>query len=349
VTDNPSSPFRGVANAEDEYRDTTNLLARAQVAVYPIDARGLTTIATMAAANPGTKYARSTKDIVNDEQKYFAQTSDEHSTMTRMADDTGGHAFFNTNGLVAAADKAVEDGSNYYTLTYSPTNTVWKGDYRKIQVKLKNSGYTLEYRHHYFADDPNSSTSAIEAVPNDSTRDSSAIERAMSHGVPGSTQLLYKVRVLPIAGEPSAELASENVAGDPKQSQGKPPYRNYSIDFAVVPAHISYKVTPDGVRRASVEFISVVYQPDGVTVTQTSHIVNVALNPAQYKRIEQVGFPFHQVVSVPVKGSYSIRTAVHDLRTNRVGTTELNVSQVKYLEPLTPAAAPATPAYAPQP
>ena len=347
VTDNPSSPFRGVANAEDEYRDTTNMLARAQVAVYPIDARGVMISPTIAASNPGTRYARNTKDIVNDEQKFNAQTSDEHSTMTRMADDTGGHAFFNTNGLAAAADKAIEDGSNYYTLTYSPSNTIWKGDYRKIQVKLAKSGYALEYRHHYFADDPNSATSAIEASPAKTVRDTSVIEKAMAHGVPGSTQLLYKVRVLPIAGEPSAELASENIAGDPRQSQGKPPYRDYSIDFAVVPTDISWQFSPDGIRRASVEFISVVYQPDGVTVTQPSHVINVALNPAQYKRIEQVGLPFHQVVSVPVKGSYSIRTAVHDLHTNRVGTTEFNVFQVKNLEPLKLAEPPASPAPAP--
>jgi VWFA-related protein len=335
VTDNPSSPFRGVANAEDEYRDTTNLLARSQVAVYPIDARGVLSDPVMAASNPGTKYARSNRSIVNDEQKFNAQTVDEHSTMTRMADDTGGRAFYNTNGLVAAVDKAIEDGSNFYTITYSPTNTVWKGDFRKIQVKLAKSGYTLEYRHHYYADDPNSATSAIAA---DRTHDASLIDKAMEYGVPCSTQLLFKVRVLPLAGEPSADLAPENLAGGPKQSQSNAPYRNYGIDFAVVPTDISWQFTPDGIRRASVEFISIVYQPDGTAVTQTSHILNVALNPEQYRRIQVVGFPFHQVVSVPVKGSYSIRTAAHDLRTNRMGTTELSIASVRNLPPAVTAA-----------
>ena len=42
--------------------------------------------------------------------------------MEAMAEDTGGQAFYNTNGLTQAVQKAIENGSNYYTLTYSPNN-----------------------------------------------------------------------------------------------------------------------------------------------------------------------------------------------------------------------------------
>jgi hypothetical protein len=280
--------------------------------------------------------------------------------MNRMADDTGGHAFYNTNGLTAAVDKAIEDGSNYYTITYSPTNTAWKGDFRKIKVQLAQQGYTLEYRHGYYADDPNSKTSAIDTDPLKTavdaagfSKDPGLIVKAMAHGSPGSTQILYKVRVLPIAGDPSPEVAPENILGDPKQSQAKPPYRMYSIDYAAVPGDIAYTITPDGVRHASFEFISLVFQPDGVVVNRTSHAIQAAITPEQFKRIQQIGLPFHQVISVPVKGEYSIRTAIHDLRTNRIGTAELNVAQVKNLEPLKLAApsgiptAPAAPPGAP--
>ena len=61
--------------------------------------------------------------------------------MFAMAEDTGGEAFVNTNGLTQAVTKAVEDGSNYYTLTYSPTNVQWDGRFRAIKVKVvKPSG-----------------------------------------------------------------------------------------------------------------------------------------------------------------------------------------------------------------
>jgi VWFA-related protein len=349
--DGASDPFAAMADAEDEYRETTNLLARAQVAVYPIDARGLMTSPTMSAATSGAKYARNPRAMQNDEQKFFNSTVSEHDTMNRMADDTGGHAFFNTNGLTAAVDKAIEDGSNYYTITYSPTNTAWKGDFRKIKVQLAQQGLTLEYRHGYYADDPNSKTSAIDTDPLKTavdaagfSKDPGLIVKAMAHGSPGSSQILYKVRVLPIAGDPSADVAPGNILGDPKQSQAKPPYRMYSIDYAAVPNDIAYTITPDGVRHASFEFVAIVFQPDGVLVNRTSRSVNASITPEQFKRLQQIGIPFHQVISVPVKGDYSIRTAIHDLRTNRIGTTELNVAQVKNLTPLQPAPPPAPPA-----
>ena len=40
--------------------------------------------------------------------------------MEQVAEDTGGHAFYNTNGLAGATTKAIEAGSHYYTLTYTP-------------------------------------------------------------------------------------------------------------------------------------------------------------------------------------------------------------------------------------
>src|SRR6202040_835201 len=42
TTGNLPDPFAVVADYEKEFRDTVNLLARSQVAVYPVDARGLT-------------------------------------------------------------------------------------------------------------------------------------------------------------------------------------------------------------------------------------------------------------------------------------------------------------------
>jgi VWFA-related protein len=44
-------PFAVVASSEDEFRATANLLARSQVAVYPVDARGLMTSPTLNASN----------------------------------------------------------------------------------------------------------------------------------------------------------------------------------------------------------------------------------------------------------------------------------------------------------
>jgi hypothetical protein len=48
---------------------------------------------------------------------------------------------------------------------------------------------------------------------------------------------------------------------------------------------------------------------------------------------------FHQEISVPVKGQYFLRTAIHDMNSDRVGTVEIPVSAVSHLDPLKTVAA----------
>jgi VWFA-related protein len=92
-----TNPFSVMQLDEQEFRETTNLLTKAQVAVYPIDARGLMTQPMFKASQSGAKYARNPQAIGNDLQKFATSQAAEHATMERMAEDTGGYAFYNTN------------------------------------------------------------------------------------------------------------------------------------------------------------------------------------------------------------------------------------------------------------
>jgi hypothetical protein len=74
-------PFAAVGNAEAEFRETTDLLARSQVAVYPIDPRGLVTSPVYSTANSGAKYAHSPQAAGKDELKFAQQTAQEDQTM----------------------------------------------------------------------------------------------------------------------------------------------------------------------------------------------------------------------------------------------------------------------------
>ncbi|HEY6412127.1 MAG TPA: VWA domain-containing protein, partial [Edaphobacter sp.] len=115
-------PFAAALGFEDEFRETTNLLTLNQVAVYPVDARGLMVSPAFTAARSGSQYGRSPSAFGKDDAKFFQQTAAEHATMLQMAQQTGGKAFINTNGLSQAVASAINAGSNYYTIAYSPTN-----------------------------------------------------------------------------------------------------------------------------------------------------------------------------------------------------------------------------------
>jgi hypothetical protein len=56
--------------------------------------------------------------------------------MDELAKDTGGEAIYNTNGLNDAVNRVLNDGTHYYTLTYTPTNKKMDSRLRHIEVTL---------------------------------------------------------------------------------------------------------------------------------------------------------------------------------------------------------------------
>jgi hypothetical protein len=81
----------------------------------------------------------------------FDRLSASQDTLTTMAEDTGGRAFFDSNGFGAVFDRVVNDTSAYYVLGYSSTNAARDGRFRRIKVRLKRSDLRLEYRSGYYA------------------------------------------------------------------------------------------------------------------------------------------------------------------------------------------------------
>jgi VWFA-related protein len=303
---NPTmDPFVGIASSEQEYRDTIRLFANSQIAVYPIDARGLSI---------GSRSVR--KDM---------ELADPHLTMMQMAYDTGGRAFLNNNALGEAVNTAVEDGSSYYTIAYRPSDPSENGKFRKTEVKLARQGYLLEYRHGYYEDEkPSANPANLASSPANQARP--LVIRAMIHGAPASSEILFKARVLPTVPTPQAQHRALAPAG----SLGR-----YAVDFAVLPSDFSYTTTPDGIRHFNIEFITIAYRPDGSIANRAATGLRGSLTPAQYAALQQNGFPCHQEIDVPVKASISLRLGVHDRLADRIGTIELPLAGVQNLPPAT--------------
>lgn len=226
-----ADPFNVVASAADEFRETTEMLARAQVAVYPIDARGLMTAPMLNAQNPGRTFARNPTAFAKADTKFFQQTADEHGTMESMAQATGGEPFANTNGLKEAVQKAVNAGSNYYTMTYTPGNQEWKGEYRKIKVEVARQGLALAYRRGYYADDPRVSSKRGESTPavNSQSAPYNALRMAMMRGGPDPTEITFVATVRPTTRGPESSAAPGNHP-DPKAAG---PFQRYTVQFSL--------------------------------------------------------------------------------------------------------------------
>jgi VWFA-related protein len=112
-----------------------------RIALYPIDARGLTTLSS---------------------PRMLAQ----HAVMSNVAKATGGRAVYDYNGLALAASQIIQDDGEYYTLTYSPKNFQFNNKWHKVDVTIPEGNYTLSYRRGYFAD----GTSPVQQRPSSRPR-----------------------------------------------------------------------------------------------------------------------------------------------------------------------------------
>jgi len=335
------NPFSVAASAEDEFRETTKLLTRGQVAVYPIDARGLMTLPMMSASNSGKSFANNPNAFGKASANFFNQTTNEHATMRQMAEATGGEAFVNTNGLAQAVESAVETGSNYYTLSYAPTNREWKGDYRKIQIKTERQGLTLAYRRGYYADDPRAPVRHTESKDSNAAQAPyDPLRAAMLRGGPEPTEIIFGVNIRPNSAAAEPNLAPGNHA-DPKTTG---PYRRYTVLFSIDAKAIECAPTPDGAHHCALESLIFVYDTDGALLNSHGGLSKIDIPASRFASILQSGIRFHQEISVPVKGETFLRIGVHDQATDRVGAIELPVAAVSRLAPLdAPAPASASP------
>jgi hypothetical protein len=343
-----NDPFAVMADSNQEFRETTNLLTLSQTAVYPVDARGLMTDPAFSASNSSSNPAAFARASV----KFNQSQIEEHSTMDQMASDTGGRAFYNTNNLSDAVTKAIDAGSNYYTLTYNPADHNWNGAYRNIHVQLAGGaaaqGLQLAYRHGYYADDPQHppkrSELATKATPTPATLADHAQEAysraAVSRGAPAPTDILFKVRVLPLTGKNDDTLALDNQANP--NGKMKAPYRTFAVDYLALPGDFSMVPQSDGRHTGSIEFSVFVYDADGNLLNLSDKGLSLNLPPDIYKRFESNPIRFQLRVSAPVKQESFMRLVIHDVPSNHYGVVEIPTAEVGHLPPLEAQNMPAT-------
>jgi len=134
-----------------QLKGATAAIDRANVAVYPVDARGLVTSAALQAATP----QRPSQQVVA-RSSHIPTAEDlvdtrEIETMQVMAEWTGGRAFYNTNDIQGALKQASEDAEVTYTLGFYADEKELDGSYHELKVKIARKGADVRYRKGYFA------------------------------------------------------------------------------------------------------------------------------------------------------------------------------------------------------
>ena len=333
---------------DDMVPKTVNLLAAARVAVYPVDVRGgwthsvytgesraddrITTVQQMvgpaqgfppAGVDPSTintgRDAVTTPSgvITHAIESESAANNSSNATMDMVAEQTGGKAFYNGNDLRGILDRVVSSSSDFYTLSYTPTDTKMNGAFRKIEVAVSGGKYRLSYRRGYYArehGEPGAAQDAQQrAVRAAEKKGDDPLQPFMDFGLPQTDQILDTERVLPEA--PAA--GTENSKSD-----------RYAVDFLVPVTDLDLKADPGGLHKGTLDLCLIVYDKYGDIANLREHVVALNINPEAWEEYQKNGgLRLHADVDVP-KGQFWLRTGIYDQGTQKVGTMEIPFSSV---------------------
>ncbi len=122
MVENPKS--LDVVNWSPELHRAALILNQADIAVYPVDARGLM-------ANP-------------------PGNNTELFTVMQIASETGGNASFNTNDVEGAIRRVIDSTRVSYDLGFYPTSTRGNNNFHSLAIRVNRRGASVHYRLGYF-------------------------------------------------------------------------------------------------------------------------------------------------------------------------------------------------------
>ena len=317
-------------SVSDQIKRATDILARARIAVYPIDVRGVVVTAP-SAGSPGAPDAGAGLHA-------DAAVNALHMTEEEIASATGGRAYYGSNDIAESLTAATETGGRYYTLMYSPSNQNYEGKLRHIRIDLARRGYRLEYRRSYFGtadsmkkEPPREKPLVTELQPAEMHRPSNSLTPNLQHGAPMVHQLLFRAAfhtVSPAAKATQEQLArlAQSIDGHAKESPKSRrdlKLQTYQIDYTIA------------ARYPLLEIAAAAYDEEGKILNAA--IQRVIEEGSLFPEVKEGGaiYRVQQKFDVPVNAS-TVRVAVRDVATDNIGALEIKL-------PLSPDGANTTP------
>lgn len=223
-------------------------------------------------------------------------------------------------------ESAIDDGSNYYTLTYTPPNSSTGERPRKIKVDVDRRDVTLNYRRSYL---PSGTDHTGFASRPDSSEWQKKARAAMMRGAPEPTEILMKVAVAPMTA--AGALDKEAAAGNVPTAATHGPYRRYSVNYAIDPGKLSFMRAGDGKIHSSFDLLVFVFDRDGGLVNSRVEQIQINATQEELRNIVKEGIFRHEEVSVPAHGEYFLRIGVGDERQDHFGAVEVTTSEIDSL------------------
>lgn len=141
----------GSKNFAEVMARVTRAITSANVAIYPVDARGLMSVAAMTPSASATTVMSTRRQGQRMDSSAMDEVMSSRNTMQELAEKTGGRAIYNTSDVQGAIRRVLDDSRLVYTLAYYPAEKKFDGRFRQIKVSVNRPGVQLFYRRGYYA------------------------------------------------------------------------------------------------------------------------------------------------------------------------------------------------------
>ena len=203
-----NSPGRERRTFNQELDRTVRAVNNANMAIYPVDARGLMSDPTFSAATRAVDVRPNARPNLRPPVGVENQ-----ETMRELASRTGGRAYYNTNDLKSAIREAVQDARVTYTLGFYPADEKFDSKFHEIKLSVRRPGVSLRYRKGYFdlperpQDDKTRKAELRDAVwsPLDASALGLIVEAVPTGGPPSALNVALKIERSGISLEQQGE------------------------------------------------------------------------------------------------------------------------------------------------
>src|SRR5713226_2076366 len=280
----------------DRIRATTNLLSDAQVAIYTVDARGLVGNMISDPSDTGRdangRMALTVDAHMNANSKEVFERFNKEESLIKVAEETGGRVFLNTNDFDRAIVESVRDSSTFYEIGYYPTHKQWDGKFHTVKVKVAGDGLVVRHRRGYYATDPEKWRKSGEGE----------MKAALERDSIVSTGVLFYARAMPPSGNADVK-----------------------VEFLVDPHTITFEEQAEHQHECNLKFQVRAFTPEGKLVKAEVQTAEAPLKPETFDRIQKSGLPMPVSIKL-TPGQYILHLGVRDNRTGQFGTSELPIT-----------------------
>jgi VWFA-related protein len=272
-----------------QLRATTNAAIRANVSIYPVDARGLVAEAPLGDATRPSSGGGGmfSGRLAETAMARFQRSQD---TLYALAKDTGGAAMFDNNDLSLGIVQAAQEQTSYYIIGYYSTHTAADGRFRRIRISLAGGlSADLSYRQGYYADKEFARLTGAER------------ERQLEEAL----MLENPITDIPIAME--VNYFQLNRA-------------EYFVPVAVkIPGSELVLARRRGAQRTVIDFIGEVKDDYGVTHQNVRDKLDIRLTDQTASQLATRPIQYETGFTL-LPGKYVIKFLARDAETGRIGT-----------------------------